>query len=127
MYYYVGNKTGNWSNARYDCLSRGGDLAVPSGSDINAKIYQLVKGSNISKAWIGMYRNDNDEFITVDGVNVSYVNWYKGQPNDWKATQDCIVLMYKKRGKDVGGQWNDISCVDVSPYHVCEQRIVPNT
>ena len=118
--YYFSNKSSSWSEAQNDCRARGGDLAVPENSDINEKIYQVLKSRNIGTVWIGVHRDDNDKFITVSGAGVSYTNWYPREPNNGGGNEDCVELMnivyWTKNG---AGRWNDARCT-LSRSKVCE-------
>ncbi len=124
--YYFSNKSSNWSEAQNDCRARGGDLAVPENSDMNEKIYQVMKSRNIKTAWIGVHSDERNNFITVSGVNVSYTNWYPEEPNNGNGINDCVLLLniapwFPTHGA-FAGRWDDGGCRDSNPHYVCELK-----
>ena len=125
--YYFSPKPSHWSKARSHCKDIGGDLAVPTNSDINNQIYQVIKQLGLPTVWIGVYRGDNGSFITVNGVNILYTNWYPGKPNNFN--EDCVELMNVALWKaDIGaaGRWNDVPCSVSYRYYVCERSATTN-
>lgn len=63
--------------------------------------------------WIGL----TDEavegtFVWDDGSKLEYSGWNIGEPNDYRAAEDCVQIRK-------GGGWNDISCSYTSPF-VCQ-------
>ena len=117
------------SDAQNDCCARGGELAVPENSDINDKIYQVLKTRNIGTVWIGVHRDNNDNFITVSGANVSYTNWYPGEPNNAGGNEDCVKMMnivnWNTNYGAAAGRWNDAPCTYSKTYYVCELKTQP--
>ena len=78
----------------------------------------------VTTVWIGVYRNENDNFITVNGIQVSFKKWYPDQPNNFNDVKDCVELMdilLWKPGYAAGGRWNDVSCWLSNRYYVCER------
>ncbi len=130
--YYFSNKTSSsWSEAQNDCRARGGDLAVPENSDINEKIYQVLKSRNIGTVWIGVHRHANDKFITVSGTDVSYTNWYPGEPNNGGGNEDCVqmvsIVYWNTKYGAAAGRWNDASCTASRSNYVCELNFKSQT
>ena len=127
--YYFSNKSTTWHEAQNDCRARGGDMAVPENSDMNEKIYQVLKSRNVGTVWIGVYRDDNDKFITVSGADISYTNWFPGEPNNVGGNEDCaqlvnIVYWNANYGGGVG-RWNDAPCKRSYAYYICELKTQP--
>ena len=125
--YYFGNKTSTQSQAQNDCRARGGDLAVPENLDMNEKMYQIMKSRNITSAWIGVHKDVSGKFITVSGVEVSFTNWYSGEPNNGGNVEECVELMHIALWRNdnhnvVAGQWNDAPCSFSDRYHICELK-----
>ena len=122
--YYFSDKSRIWSDAQNDCRARGGDMAVPENSDVNEKIYQVLKSRNIGTVWIGVYRDGNDNFITVSGADVSYTNWYPNRPNNHHGNQDCVMMVnevyWKTNYEAAAGRWNDVRCARLNTFYVCE-------
>ena len=85
-----------------------------------------MKKLGMPTVWIGVYRGDNASLITVNGVDVSYTNWYPGEPNNIDGTENCVELMSVSLwNADVGaaGRWNDVPCSFSYRYYVCEPLI----
>ena len=67
--------------------------------------------------WIGLTdTGDEGKFVWMsDGTEVTYADWYKGQPNDWKKGQDCVTY-YKNK-------WNDEECSERRQFLCQKGRI----
>ena len=81
-------------DAKHKCESDGAHLGYPKSVTENSFFADIMNG----EIWIGV--NDYDEenkFVTVDGFEVSYTNWYWNQPN---GDGDGVVI-------DNNGQWWD--------------------
>jgi hypothetical protein len=91
---------------------------VPNTSEINYQIYQHIKISGDARAWIGVYRDENEKFITTGSVGVSYTNWNTGEPSRRHGgnNEDCVEM---NSFIDEPGQWNDLPCWR-NRRHVCE-------
>ena len=128
--YYVSTTTAaTWLAARADCRARGGDLAVPTSSSNNYRIYEAIKSRNIGRAFIGLYRVDknlgSNKFYNVRGIEAGYSNWHSGQPsNSAGGIEACTEVMYKSpyfnSGRDVVGTWNDLPCSGFPRHYVCQ-------
>ncbi len=98
-------------------------MAVPQSLEINEKIYQVMKGRNISTVWIGVKKNDNiGQFFTVSGVIVPYTNWYPSEPTS-NSAENCVELMNIAlwvNDHGAAGRWNNAECSISGRYHVCE-------
>ena len=127
-YYYFSRKPGrNWYHARRCCRENGGDLAVLSNSEINNKIYQVIKQLGIPTVWIGVYRNGSKNFMTVNGVNPLYTNWYPDEPNNSYGKEHCVELVNVAvwvKGYPAAGRWNDAPCSETDHYFVCERSFL---
>jgi NADPH-dependent 2,4-dienoyl-CoA reductase/sulfur reductase-like enzyme len=86
-----------------------------------------LKSRNIKKAWIGVYSDNSNNFITVGGVNVSYTNWYTNEPDIY--TLDCVVVVnivtWTPNYGAALGRWDDQGCKASTPYYVCELKAQP--
>ena len=90
----------NYLDAKAQCESDGVYLATPRSDDQNAFLSSLIPNENI---WIGL--NDIDEegtFVSVDDKEVSYTNWYTGEPND-SGNEDGVAIL----GVSSNKYWND--------------------
>ena len=129
LQYYFSRKPTHWSNARRHCRANLGDLAVPTNFEMNNKIYQVIKQLGVPTVWIGVFRGNHGRFFTVNGINILYVNWYPGEPNNLYKKENCVELMNVLQWKvDVGaaGRWNDAPCKFSNRYYVCERSVATN-
>ena len=108
---YKGNLYSLVDNENLECKSLdemkiyaknlGGHLAYINDAEENEFLWDLMKkdGSKMSYV-LGMYRDkDSREWKYDNGVNVSYTNWAKGEPN---REDEDYVHMYKTTG-----EWNN--------------------
>ena len=108
----------NYTAAESQCKSDGALLAVPRFESENNFIADLITAS----FWIGV--NDLQEegkFVTVEG-DLSYTNWFDGQPNNWVHPngydQDGVELNLKSHG-----YWSDAPIDFLLPF-VCLYRTI---
>ncbi|CAB4007499.1 Hypothetical predicted protein, partial [Paramuricea clavata] len=115
-FYFSTNKA-IWSQARASCRKLGGDLAVLSNHKENNAVWNIVKQKQLGNPFIGLVRNQDKKFYTVQGVKPSYINWYSGEPNNPHLEQCGQLLIHHN------GQWNDVSCN--SKYHfICQIQLI---
>ena len=108
----------NYSAAESQCKSDGTLLAVPRFEAENNFIANLIT----TDFWIGV--NDIKEegkFVTVEG-NLSYTNWYDGQPDNHRHPngydEDGVKLNWGDHG-----YWNDGRIFQLNPF-VCLYRTI---
>ena len=108
----------NYTAAESQCKSDGALLAVPRFESENNFIADLIT----TIFWIGV--NDIKEegkFVTVEG-DLSYKNWYEGQPSNWPYSdgydEDGVQLNWKSHG-----YWNDARIDRLYPF-VCLYRTI---
>ena len=101
--YYDGPKS--WEDARDECQSRGGDLAIIHSQRENDNAYDSLCGSK--RAYIGLHdRSMEGSFEWDDGSDFDFVNWASGEPNSFGGTdEDCAGFHVYS-----GERWNDFSC-----------------
>jgi hypothetical protein len=109
--YYVSEKTAtSWSAARKECRERGGDLAIPENRANNQHIYEAVKERNVGRAWIGVYRDAENKFLTVEDIEVPYNNWSNNEPNNLGGKEDCVEIWDVNGNAVASATWNDLTC-----------------
>ncbi|XP_046544450.1 MAM and LDL-receptor class A domain-containing protein 1-like isoform X1 [Haliotis rubra] len=72
---------------------------------------------------VGFYTSGNDELNEKTfqwtgsevSSNITYTNWYPGQPNNVAGVQHCLLMEYP----NADYQWGDIECNTAHPY-ICE-------
>lgn len=58
--------------------------------------------------WIGLNdRAREGKFVWSDGSRYNYSLWSKGEPNNYRKKEDCVVINYTKNNE---GRWNDWNC-----------------
>ena len=98
-HYYCSVDNATWENAQALAMNIGGNLATINDAAENT--FLASKLPNNGRAWIGL--NDADlegEMNWASGEDLTYSNWYPGQPNDYNYQQDYVELLGN-------GQWND--------------------
>lgn len=55
----------------------------------------------------------------VDNSPLDYVNWGKGEPNDYGGDENCVEMQSRS------GQWNDLSCSRYRQY-MCKKKLGEN-
>ena len=95
-----------WSDAKDECRNMGGVLAVPSSDPENEFIVSLIPKAE------GLWLDCNDKETEgtwkcrEGNVDVTYRNWYPGEPNNFKIEEDCVE-------HDTWAQhhgWYDVDC-----------------
>ena len=122
--YMFSSVTSNWHHARKYCRANGGDLAVPTNSQINNKICLTMKQLYIRAVWIGVYKDNNDTFTTVRG-SLLYSNWRPNEPNNKGGAEGCVELISKTQFNEddnADGGWNNESCWSGGRYYLCERH-----
>ena len=116
---------GNLSYKRYpaasygaadsQCKSDGSFLAIPRSEAENDFFASLLPNEDI---WIGI--NDIEQegsFVGVDGSNISYTNWYGGQPNGGTGQNGVEIW-----NTESIGVWNDREVSDPNMF-ICSNYI----
>ena len=96
------NSSVNYSTAKKEAKNKGGYLiCISSKEENNIVVHYLEKlNQGDTRMWIGLERNQNDisKFKWIDGSELTYTNWEKGEPSTLSETR---VEVYFE------GTWND--------------------
>uniref|UniRef100_A0ACB8F7J1 Uncharacterized protein n=1 Tax=Sphaerodactylus townsendi TaxID=933632 RepID=A0ACB8F7J1_9SAUR len=93
-----------FANGRARCAKAGAALACPKNADENAAVQELAKrGAKFAFLDVN-YLQTEGHFVYENGKALEYTNWEKGEPNNYKGTEDCVVITPET------AQWNDYSC-----------------
>merc|ERR1712039_318540 len=106
----------NWGNAELRCQNLGGNLAsVHSEAE-----YQFVRGvikdrtHRDTKAWLGGSDASVEKiWLWSDGLPMKYTAWDRGQPDNSRRNQHCMVMNFSRRHR-----WDDQAC-SVRDGYVC--------
>ncbi|XP_060899344.1 galactose-specific lectin nattectin-like [Labrus mixtus] len=130
----------SWENARRECFSENGDLAVVLNEADQAFLttltYQFVKQNpqvDFYSAWIGlqdMVREGRYWWVNGNELNSKVVYWRHLEPNNaiasWdieQSGQDCVAIVPPRDigVKDWLKSWDDIVCVG-NRHYICETQ-----
>ncbi|XP_016092266.1 CD209 antigen-like protein C [Sinocyclocheilus grahami] len=122
-FYYMSNKTKNWTEGRRDCEKKGADLIIINN---NEEQDFVTKITDKREFWIGVTDSDVEKtWKWVDGSTLTTGFWASGaditEPNGGTA-ENCAVT-YLKQKHDVSG-WHDVKCNDAYQW-ICEKSILP--
>jgi len=97
-YYYCSDGKTSWPYAKSISADNGGYLAIINSKEENQFIASKLQAD---AAWIGLSDKKREgDLRWIDGSEISYSNWYPGQPNNYRNYQDYIELLKS-------GEWND--------------------
>ncbi|XP_072021239.1 macrophage mannose receptor 1-like [Amphiura filiformis] len=117
--YLVRTRVNVWGEARKDCQTYSGDLAVVKDSGTNQFLYDMLSDTEYSY-WVGGHDTTNEGmFEWVDGslFGSGFTNWGPNQPDDFSQLgEDCVEL------DTAENNWNDLNCV-VPRYYICARDI----
>ncbi|XP_053713272.1 CD209 antigen-like protein E isoform X2 [Synchiropus splendidus] len=112
--YYVSPVKKSWFDSRNFCVERGADLVV-----INSKEEQEFMNKFVKITWIGLsQRQDNGQWVWVDGTPLNISFWSLGEPNDVDGKENCTEI----NNRPVGKSWNDADC-QIEKFWICEKSI----
>ena len=117
------HETTDYYTARTKCEHLNQTLAMPKSQEIQEKMMRDIQAeiqdiqSGIEYVWMGMNDLDNNDrvFHWDDGSDLTWTNWHRGQPNNWRGDQDCNSFRITRNWK-----WNDVACDKVHLIYVCE-------
>lgn len=134
--YLLSTDKKTWLNARAECISQGGDLAIVFNRQDQEFLYNMIKNNRTFMhpwaAWIGLtdLMNEGARFIWVNGKKVEKTFWAPGEPNNFipywdikkKRGQDCVTIEAKLTAL---ASWDDVICTGPR-YYICETVAVPD-
>lgn len=103
----------SWTAAEAEAVALGGHLvSITSAAEQNFIVATFLSGANQNRIyWIGL--NDTaveGQFAWSSGEAVSYTNWQRGEPNNFRGAEDyCAINWHYTMGHPgaVRGAWND--------------------
>uniref|UniRef100_A0A8C4DKR9 C-type lectin domain-containing protein n=1 Tax=Dicentrarchus labrax TaxID=13489 RepID=A0A8C4DKR9_DICLA len=117
--YYFSIDPLTWSESRYECRQKGGDLVQIDSREEQTFLEPKLREKmnfNEDKFWIGLTDSEKEgTWLWVDGspLNESLTFWSSTEPNNWTGYdpdgEDC-VRMGKKAGAPDRKCWFDESC-----------------
>ena len=75
----------------------------------------------LENVWIGLTNLENEKAVYqwIDGSDVSFRNWFPGEPNNEGGSENCTVLTTHR------GTWNDVDCGLQERSYVCGKPWYP--
>ena len=108
--YYNGHKyeyydsITTWKSAKEICEKKGGHLAYINSAEENAVVANLVTGS-AEYIWLGGSDEGHEgSWYWINGDELSYHNWYTGEPNNGDGVEHFLQMIVVGGAK---GKWND--------------------
>lgn len=107
-HYYGLTDSAGWDNAESIAVAHGGHLVTIDNAEENNWLLQTF--ANERKFWIGFYQpNNTGPWVWSSGQEVSYTNWFAGEPND-AIGPEYYAIMYTFNTTSESltmGKWND--------------------
>lgn len=97
-----------WNEANLYCQDLGGHLLTINSAEEQSFINSIISGKERNLYWIDLYLNSNNEWVWVDGEQLSYSNWRRDEPNGDFGGSENVVEIYGREQSDFNiGEWND--------------------
>ncbi|KAM6894308.1 ladderlectin-like [Lycodopsis pacificus] len=97
-----------WASAERNCLSLGGNLASVHSLLEYHVIQRIIQSKSHASttSWIGGSDAEEErKWFWSDGTSFGYVNWCRGEPNNLRHRQHCLLMNFS------GGKcWDDEVC-----------------
>ncbi|XP_070783907.1 macrophage mannose receptor 1 [Enoplosus armatus] len=110
-YAFLSSVVDNWAHASVKCLKMGASLVSiedpQEGLFIQQNVELLQDGAK--SFWIGLYKNNEGEWMWIDNSVVDYTNWKSGMPK----SETCVDI------NSDSGQWGTNSCSRFRSY-ICK-------
>ena len=105
-----------WNNVEYKCLQEGGHLVSIHNKEENNFLMVMFGREGINNAFIGLYKNSDEQFAWTDGSTTDYFNWENGEPNNYWGMESCGELVSSR-----SGHWNDAHCSKPASGYACKR------
>uniref|UniRef100_A0A673KEY8 C-type lectin domain-containing protein n=1 Tax=Sinocyclocheilus rhinocerous TaxID=307959 RepID=A0A673KEY8_9TELE len=118
-FYYMSNKTKNWTESRQDCKKKGADLIIINNREEQDFVTKITDKRDF---WIGVTDSDEEgNWKWVDGSTLTTGFWASKEPNG-KRGENCAVTYLTEWPELIG--WHDVKCNDAFRL-ICEKSIFP--
>jgi hypothetical protein len=102
-----------WKNAREFCEQQeGATLASIRDGFEQSYVSLLSYVDTLSTPWIGLIRNNSDQYYWSDNWPVDYTNWAAGWIGD-SSNESCVYF------DSVSGSWNSSNCDETRSF-ICK-------
>ena len=112
-FYSLTSGRSNWLDSQAEAETRGGYLvAINDAAEQQFIVQTFLSGASSTETyWIGLTDQDTEgTFEWVNGEQVTYTNWYPGEPNDFNVGEDYVIINWHfTQGQTASpGDWNDV-------------------
>ncbi|XP_058865338.1 putative C-type lectin domain family 20 member A isoform X5 [Acipenser ruthenus] len=114
----------SWSLAQTYCRQQHTDLATVRSQEEAEQLLTLSEFSLIDSAWIGLYRDNTQNWKWSNSDDVIYSNWNSGEPNNVFGIENCVIMSLRNGLFTSRGKWVDVVCGGILPFF-CYEDIKP--
>ncbi|XP_060599605.1 macrophage mannose receptor 1-like [Ruditapes philippinarum] len=108
--YKVSDEKQQWHVAREICIHYGGAMVTINDADENNAIARMID----EESWLGLHDTESEGvFVWEDGSPTLYTFWYRNEPNNAGAGEDCAAI------SPGDGYWNDLTCY-IAKRYICK-------
>nr|XP_012291855.1 C-type lectin domain family 4 member G [Aotus nancymaae] len=114
-YFFSVPKT-TWAAAQSHCADASAHLVIVGDLDEQGFLTRNTRGHGY---WLGLRAvrqlGKVQGYQWVDGVSLTFSHWNRGEPNDSRGREDCVMMLRT-------GLWNDAPCDSEKDGWICEKR-----
>ncbi|XP_055969169.1 C-type lectin domain family 4 member G isoform X2 [Sorex fumeus] len=114
--YFFSQRAAQWEAALRHCVQQGAHLVIVK--DLEEQIFLTRNNGNFGY-WLGLRAQRRGHVVQsyqwVDGVQLTFSHWNRGEPNDSMGREDCVMMIPT-------GLWNDAPCDNERDRWICEKR-----
>ncbi|KAJ8410303.1 hypothetical protein AAFF_G00202840 [Aldrovandia affinis] len=115
-YYMFDKVKASFDEGQKLCRGAGASLALPRGDAENRALSQFLSVSGAQHTFIGATdRKTDGQFLDLDGRPLTFFKWDKGEPNNYKGPEDCVVT-------GASALWLDDN-VDYYRFWTCKKKL----
>ncbi|KAK1342327.1 hypothetical protein QTO34_015089 [Cnephaeus nilssonii] len=112
---FLGQKA-TWEESQRYCAGAGAHLVIVGDLDEQDFLSQDTQGRGY---WLGLRAERRGREVKgyqwVDGTPLTFSHWNRGEPNDARGLEDCVMMLHT-------GLWNDAPCGNEKDNWICEKR-----
>ncbi|KAK1342357.1 hypothetical protein QTO34_015121 [Cnephaeus nilssonii] len=106
-----------WEESQRYCAGAGAHLVIVGDLDEQDFLSQDTQGRGY---WLGLRAERRGREVKgyqwVDGSPLTFSHWNRGEPNDARGLEDCVMMLHT-------GLWNDAPCRNKEKGNwICEKR-----
>lgn len=113
-YYVTDGKKGQYEEAVKFCRDVGGKVVLPRNKEENQILAEMLLPFSSHSFIRATDKVEEGKFVDDEGNPLIFTNWGSGQPDDYKALQDCTIVLNS-------GTWDDNHC-DANFIIMCEMQ-----